>query len=64
MLQVKFIMIYIIHKTSVSLKIAKTFKRFLRSITDFFFFIYFFSKHIMIKRLNIKKDKENIKKHN
>ena len=64
MLQVKFIMIYIIHKTSVSLKIAKTFKRCFKEYNRLYFFLFFFSKHIMIKRLNIKKDKENIKKHN
>ena len=37
MLQVKFIMIYIIHKPSVLLKITRIFKRFLRSIIDFYF---------------------------
>ena len=36
MLQVNFIMIYIIHKISVLLKITRILKRFLRSIVDFY----------------------------
>ena len=36
MLQVNFIMIYIIHKISVLFKITRILKRFLRSIVDFY----------------------------
>ena len=35
MLQVHFIMIYVIYKTLVLLKISRIFKRFLRTIRDF-----------------------------
>ena len=38
MLQVNFIMIYIVHKISVLLKIARILKHFLGSIIDFYFF--------------------------
>ena len=49
MLQVNYIIIYIIHKISVSLKIARIFKRFLRSIMQFYFLekivIFFFAAY-------------------
>ena len=38
MLQVQFTMIFIIHKTSVSFKITRILKDFLRNIIDFYFF--------------------------
>ena len=47
MLQVNYIMIYIIHKISVLYKITRVLKRLLRNITDFYFFkqIIFFATH-------------------
>ena len=49
MLQVNYIIIYIIHKISVSLKITRIFKRFLRSIMQFYFLekiaIFFFAAY-------------------
>ena len=47
MLQVNYIMIYIIHKISVLYKITRILKRLLRNITDFYFFkqIIFFATH-------------------
>ena len=36
-LQVNFIMIFIIHEISILLKIIRTLKRFLRSIIEFYF---------------------------
>ena len=57
-MQVKFIMISRIHKISVLLKITRIFKHFLREIIDFYFLKennYFFSQHIMMKKLSFKK---------
>ena len=61
MLQVNYIIIYIIHKISVSLKITRIFKRFLRSIMQFYFLekiVIFFLQHIMIKSSRLEKDKK------
>ena len=51
MQQVNFIMICINQKILVLLKITVTLKRFLRSVTDFYFLKtnYFCSQHIMIE---------------
>ena len=57
MLQVDFIMIYIIHITSVLLEITKILKFFLRSIIHFFLKIYLFSQHIMKKSSRLEEDK-------
>ena len=47
MLQVNFIMIYMIHKISVLYKITRILKCLLRSVTDFYFFkqVIFFATH-------------------
>ena len=57
MLQFDFIMIYIIHITSVLLEITKILKFFLRSIIHFFLKIYLFSQHIMKKSSRLEEDK-------
>ena len=65
MLQVNFMMIYIIHRISVLFKITRISKRFLRSIIDFYCFKkqLFFSQHMMIKspRLEEKNTIKDIK---
>ena len=61
MLQVNFIMIWIIHKILVLLKITRILKHFLRNIIDFhFFFFLIFSHHKMMESLRL--EEENIKK--
>ena len=50
MLQVNFIMAFIIHKILVLIKITIILKRFLRSIIDFYFFKkQLFSKHLTME---------------
>ena len=62
MLQVNFIMIYVIHKILALLKITKNLKRFLRSIIDFYFFksIKFFFTTYDDEKSRLEEDK-NIK---
>ena len=62
MLQVNFIIIYIIHKILVLLKITRILKHFLRSIIDFYFFKNnnFVSQHITMESSNL--EDENITK--
>ena len=67
MLQINFIMIYIIHKISVLLKITRILKRFLKSIIELYFLKHntFFSQHIMtenpsLEEENIIKDVRNL----
>ena len=59
LLNFNFIMICIIHKTSVSLK-TLFFKRILKEYNRilFFFKINFFSQHIMMKSPSLEKDKK------
>ena len=63
MLQVNFIMNGIIHKISVLLKITRSSKCFLRSITDFHFLkkIIIFLRHITMECSSPEEDK-NIEK--
>ena len=59
MLQVNFIIIYIIHKVLVLLKITRILKRFLRSIIELFIFlkiINFFSQHITMERSSLEEE--------
>ena len=62
MLQVNFIMIYIIHKISVLLKITRILKTFFKEFSRFLFKknIYFFSQRMMMESpINIIKNVRN-----
>ena len=56
MLQINFILIYIIHKISVLIKITRIIKCFLRSVIDF----CFFKKIIFLATYNDEKFKKKI----
>ena len=69
MLQVIFIMTYIIHKISILLKATRILKHFLRNIIAFYLkYIYifkkpnhfFFSEHIMMKSSWLEEEDKNI----
>ena len=58
MLQVNFIIIYIINKISVLLKFTRISKRFLRSIIDFYFFKKLVNFFHNMKSSRFEKDKK------
>ena len=63
LLNFNFIIIYKIHKMSVSLQITGiTFQAFSRVTIGFFQINFFFSKHVLMKNVRLEKDKKKQRK--